>query len=153
MTVLTHNTYSRHQCEREISNKLKASIKARKTETTTTTVNDIIENEDTYSAPQLENYIDGRVNQAVKKATNPWKSQQQKRKGTNSPSSTFKNKRNNNNTGSDNSTTVTNPYNKASNSTNRVLNFQPPPRTTTNQNTNNTNTNANNSHRRNGNFQ
>ena len=71
MTVLTHNTYSRHQCEREISNKLKASIKARKTETTTTTVNDIIENEDTYSAPQLENYIDGRVNQAVKKATNP----------------------------------------------------------------------------------
>ena len=65
ITTNIYNTYSQFQREKEIRQKMKAAVQSRKIETDTTTVADLLSQEDPISAPKILEYVTTITNKQV----------------------------------------------------------------------------------------
>ena len=65
MTTLIYENYAKRQREKEATDKIRAEIKAQEISDTTTTVNDIIESEDTMSSPKMIDFINSQIKHGI----------------------------------------------------------------------------------------
>ena len=107
LTTLIYENYAKKLREKEATDKIRAEIKAQEISKKTTTVNDILDAEDTISSPKMIDFINQQIQKGISNYAAKNSPGQSKTGKNNSTNKNNKNNYKNNNNSTENTTTQT----------------------------------------------